>query len=211
MKEALIGSIAGGVGAAAMLYVLDPVSGRGRRAHVRDKWVKARHQAHDTVAATRKDLSNRLHGIEAEVKARLQHEQVPDDVLLARVRAALGHSVSRSGAIEAEVKGGEVTVRGPVLTDELPHLLSRLRLVRGVRALHNRLRPYDEPGRTPALQGGAASPRRRLTPARRLLFGVGGTGLLMRALAGRGGLVSGAAGALLLGRAALGRPARATA
>lgn len=211
MKEALIGSVAGGMGAALALYVLDPVSGRGRRAHARDKWVKARHLAHDAVETTRKDVTNRLHGLEAEVKARLKHEEVPDDVLLERVRAALGHCVSHPAPIEVDVRDGEVTLRGPVLTHELPHALARIRGVRGVRRLHNLLRAYEEPGHTPELQGGGRerAPVRTLPPAARLLAGLGGTGLLMRALAGDGGLLSGTAGALLLGQAAIGRlPAR---
>ena len=208
MREALIGSIAGGMGAALALYVLDPVSGRGRRAHARDKWVKARHVAHDAVETTRKDVTNRLHGFEAELKARLHHEHVEDDVLLERVRASLGHCVSHPGPIEVEVHGGEVTLRGPILTHELPHALGRIRAVRGVRRVHNLLRAYEEPGRTPELQGGAESGRvlgRSWSPAARLLAGLGGTGLLVRALAGDGGILSGAAGALLVGRAAIGR------
>jgi hypothetical protein len=208
MKEALIGSVAGGMGAALALYVLDPISGRGRRAHARDKWVKARHLAHETVTTTRKDVSNRLHGLEAEVKARLKHEEVGDDVLLERVRAALGHCVTHPGPIQVEVHDGMVTLRGPILAGELPHALARIRAVRGVRQLRNLLRAYEEPGHTPELQGGGEEARllsRSWSPAARLLAGLGGTGLLVRALAGDGGVLTGTAGALLLGRAAIGR------
>lgn len=208
MREALIGALAGGLGAAAMVYVFDPVSGRGRRAHARDKWVHARHELHEAVETTRSDLRNRLHGLEHELRARLRHQEVDDTVLLERVRAALGHAVSHPGPIHVEVREGVVTLRGPILGRELPFALARVRAVRGVHELKSELEAHAEPGREPALQGQRMPVMERATrnwsPTARLFAGVSGAALVAGSLFGaRRRMLRGLLGVLLLGRAAV--------
>jgi hypothetical protein len=56
-----------GMGALAM-YFFDPVSGRRRRALLRDKVVHARHEALDSAEGTAKDLRNRAYGVAAETR-----------------------------------------------------------------------------------------------------------------------------------------------
>ena len=61
-----LATIAGfGLGAVAM-YVLDPVSGRRRRAIARDKAVSTAQDAVDTLQGTARDLTNRAKGVVAE-------------------------------------------------------------------------------------------------------------------------------------------------
>jgi ribosomal protein S17E len=59
--------IAFGLGAVVM-YFFDPVSGRRRRALLRDQVDHARHVIADTAQATAKDLRNRAQGMIAETR-----------------------------------------------------------------------------------------------------------------------------------------------
>jgi hypothetical protein len=57
-----------GVGA-ALMYFFDPVSGRRRRALLRDQLVHARHEIGDYAEGTSKDLRNRAYGLVAEARS----------------------------------------------------------------------------------------------------------------------------------------------
>jgi hypothetical protein len=63
--------IAFGVGA-AMMYFFDPVSGRRRRALVRDQLVHARTQIADTAQAKAKHLRNVAQGAAAEARSAVE-------------------------------------------------------------------------------------------------------------------------------------------
>jgi hypothetical protein len=56
-----------GIGALAM-YFYDPVSGKRRRALLRDQLVHARHEIGDYAEGTTKDLRNRAYGLAAEAR-----------------------------------------------------------------------------------------------------------------------------------------------
>jgi hypothetical protein len=56
-----------GIGALAM-YFYDPVSGKRRRALLRDQLVHARHEIGDYAEGTTKDLRNRAYGLVAEAR-----------------------------------------------------------------------------------------------------------------------------------------------
>ena len=101
-----------------------------------------------------------------------------DARLLERVRARLGRVCSHPRAIDVEAQGGQVTLRGPVLSSEVQDLLSAAAGVRGVRSVINELEPHDSPEGVPALQGKGrpAGPRAdllqsRWAPATRALVG----------------------------------------
>jgi hypothetical protein len=57
-----------GMGALAM-YFFDPVSGRRRRALLRDQVVRAQHDITDYAEGTAKDLRNRAYGLVAEARS----------------------------------------------------------------------------------------------------------------------------------------------
>jgi gas vesicle protein len=59
-----------GIGALAM-YFFDPVSGRRRRALVRDKMTHYHREATDYAESTAKDLRNRAQGLVAETQKRV--------------------------------------------------------------------------------------------------------------------------------------------
>jgi hypothetical protein len=60
-----------GIGALAMYY-FDPLSGKRRRALLRDKFVHYRHQARHLAKGTVKHASNRAHGIVAEARSAVE-------------------------------------------------------------------------------------------------------------------------------------------
>ena len=60
---------------AAIMFILDPDSGRRRRAIARDKAVGAANDAADAVENTARDLRNRAQGTVAEVKGVLSSHQ----------------------------------------------------------------------------------------------------------------------------------------
>lgn len=146
----LLGGAAVGAG---IMYLLDPDGGRRRRALLRDQLVSAAHRTGDAVDATSRDVTNRARGVVAELRGRLRREQVGDDVLRERVRARIGSVVGHAGAIETDVADGLVTLRGPVLREELDGLMRRVQTVRGVRDVVNQLDVHEVPGNVPALQG----------------------------------------------------------
>jgi len=176
---------------AGIMYLVDPDGGRRRRALLRDQLVSAGHKTSDAVGATSRDVTNRARGVVAELRGRLRREHVGDDVLRERVRARVGSVVGHAGALETHVSDGRVTLRGPVLSEEVERLLRRVRGVRGVEEVLSELEVHESPGTVPALQG---RPRpiqagevfdllpTRWLPASRLM-GVAGAAVAMAGLA----------------------------
>lgn len=175
---------------AALMYLYDPNSGRRRRSLVRDQFMGNVHSLQHFVDVGVRDLNNRLCGIQAEVTARLNHEQPSDDVLTERVRAAMGHHVSHPSAIEVSVRDGEVSLSGPILAEEVRHFISAVWNVRGVRQVHNRLEVHEHAD-IPSLQGGTRSRaqvdllRRGWTPGVRLLATAAGLVMMTNCLVQR--------------------------
>src|SRR5207244_8625010 len=75
-----IGSIAFGAG---LMYFLDPVQGRRRRALVRDQCASALRQWSDILDKAARDLGNRTRGMVAEAQAAWSRAPVDDAVLVA--------------------------------------------------------------------------------------------------------------------------------
>lgn len=180
-----------GIGA-ALMYFLDPQSGRRRRSSARDQGVHALHEANDALDVASRDLENRIRGAVASFGSTLRHEPAADEILVERVRSKLGRVSSHPHAIEVGCEGGTITLEGPVLAREMRHVLSAVSRVRGVGKVVNRLEPHRSTEPIPALQGGA--PRREVfellqtnwAPGPRLLVGTAGALALVSGLR-RGG------------------------
>jgi gas vesicle protein len=140
------------IGAAAAL-ALDPSRGARRRALMRDKAIRASRVTGEVLDTTMHDLANRTQGIAAESRGWIFERRVDDRRLLERVRAKLGRVCSHPHAIDVEVQDGQVTLRGPVLSEEVEDLLSTAAAVRGVGSVINELEPHDSADGVPALQG----------------------------------------------------------
>jgi len=212
MNPIFIGGAAVGV---ALMYFLDPNSGRRRRARTRDKVVHAARLVNDGAKVTARDTVHRAQGAWAGAKRLFAHdEEVGDDVLVERVRAELGRVVSHPHAIEVAASGGHVTLIGPILSHEVRPLLRAVRGVPGVRAVSDQLTVYNEPDHVPSLQGGEPRTGGRFellqenwSPAARVVVGGVGAALMLAATQTRGALCAllGVAGAALTARAATNR------
>lgn len=211
MTNGLKSLFSAGLGAAAMYY-LDPARGRYRRALVRDQLVHAGHKTNHGANVVARDSRNRAMGLVARLKSLLDAGQPNDAVLVERVRTCLGRAVSHPHAIQVEATDGVITLTGPVLGDEVPLLVDDVLGVPGVRDIRNQLDVHAEPGRIPSLQGGnmrqpgtrSAFMQANWSPTARAAGGAAG---VLAAIWGFGqrtlvGTLAGAAGLLLLGRAA---------
>ncbi|HEU5235831.1 MAG TPA: BON domain-containing protein [Pyrinomonadaceae bacterium] len=146
-------AVVSGVGlGAALMYIFDPDRGKRRRALLRDKVEAAANKVGDTAGKMGRDLRNRASGVVAETKAIFSSEEVPDDVLVDRVRARLGRLPVHIEAFEVSAHDGVVTLGGKILTDELPRVLRAARFVRGVKGVDNQFEVHTEPGNASALQ-----------------------------------------------------------
>lgn len=127
-RDALIA--AGGVGlGAGVIYMLDPASGRSRRARLK------------------------------RAVARIGRRRLSDEAVAARVKRVLARSVSHPGSITVSVKRGRVILGGPVIAREVDGLLRRIRRVRGVRGVRSEMEAHDWAADVPGLQGVAKKPR----------------------------------------------------
>lgn len=197
--------------AAATTYYFDATRGRYRRALVGDRFVHAGHRFKQTVNAAGRDTRNRAVGAAANLRSLFDVGQPTDEVLVARVRACLGHVVGHPHSIKAKATDGVVTLSGPILETEVPLLIDATLGVPGVRDLKNQLEVHAEAGHLPGLQG---TPRRKsrrseLTQSRwslsaRAAAAAGGTLAALYGLGrrGPGGTLIVGAGLLLAGRAA---------
>ena len=147
-------ALVGGVGiGAALMYFFDPDRGKRRRALVRDKIEAAENKMGEYAGKMSRDIRNRAYGFALETKSIFQHEEVPDGVLVDRVRAKLGRYPVHVGEIEVTASNGIVTLSGPITAEALPKVLRATKFVRGVKEVNNQLEVRSEGGSVADLQG----------------------------------------------------------
>lgn len=202
--------MAAGIGlGAALMYSLDPATGRRRRALARDKAVHAGHKLRDGTDTTVHDVGNRMAGWAARLRSTIGGSETPsDDILTARVRSALGRVASHPRSVEVTVGDGVVTLSGPVLAGEVDRILAAVRRVGGVRDVESLLDVREQRADEPALQGGAPRPGRypeiwqaQWSPAMRLA--AASTGVALGAYGRRRGGLFGVTSSLAGGGLAL--------
>ncbi len=194
---------------AGLMYFLDPVRGRKRRARIGELALHARRVERDLVGKAVRDASHRAHGLGERVKHPMS-DVVADGVLQGRVRAALGRVISHPRAIEVEARGGAVVLRGPIFTREADAAIGCVHRVAGVHEVIDRLERHASAD-VPSLQGEgrpARPPRQAWRPAMRMGAIATGAGLAAWGIMRRGlfGGVLGAAGGLLALRGTLNQP-----
>jgi len=144
-----------GVGlGAGVMYLLDPASGRRRRALLRDQLTSAANRVDDCLDATWSDVRHRAQGLAAEASELLAHDRPDDRVLAERVRSKFGRYLSHPGSVEVAARDGRVTLSGPILAREVDWLLDAVAAVPGVSGVENRLEVHARAGSVPGLQGG---------------------------------------------------------
>jgi len=204
-----------GLGAAAMYYG-DPVSGRRRRRRARDLAVHFARTSSDATHKAATDFAHRTRGLFAAARRKLRHEEVADEILVERLRSRMGMLVSHPHALEVAVRDGTVTLSGPILAHEAGRLNRKLRRLRGVRHIYDRLERHASARDVPALQGGTPRHERsefmqqNWAPAIRVIGGATGGGMIgigLRA-GGLGGGIVGGLGLALLARAVTNLPTK---
>jgi len=141
-----------GIGAFTM-YLLDPGRGALRRSNIRDKFIRAGHVVADRADRQARNLANHAKGAIYEAQAKLRGRRVPDEVLVERVRAQLGHVVSHPGSLDVRVDDGCIIVSGPVLAGELAKIQDRLQQTRGVCDFDLQVTEHLDTEDVPGLQG----------------------------------------------------------
>ena len=210
--SAMNGWLCGAACGASAMYFFDPQLGRRRRALVRDQLDHWSHRLPADFDAAWRDLTNRAYGSVAEIGSCLAAHHDSDDVIRERVRTKAGRYLRHPAAVEVDVSQGCVTLRGPVLADEVQPLIQAVRWVRGVHSVAHRLEVHDAPGDIAALQGAGqlqGEPfellQARWTPGIRLACGTLGGALVANGLMNRG------VGSLLMGLVGFGLVARSLA
>jgi uncharacterized membrane protein len=138
---------------ALLMYVLDPQTGRRRRAQARDKLIRYGRKTAEAIDITARDLKNRTLGLAAEARNLVSKKPLSDPALAQHVRANLAPLVSHPSSIEVTVENGKITLSGPILAAEVDPLLRHVSSIRGIAAVDNRLEAHPEPGNIPGLQG----------------------------------------------------------
>ena len=131
-----------GLGAVAM-YFLDPVRGARRRGIVTDKLANLLRRGARDVREASVNARNHAKGVVAESKARLRTDEVPDEVLVERVRSHLGHHVEHARAIQVFAEDGKVVLCGSVPVDEIDRAVRAAESVRGVACVDNQIIPAE--------------------------------------------------------------------
>jgi hypothetical protein len=141
-------------GGAAAAWLLSPQEGARRRALVRDSVRSRAHRARLLGGRLGRDLRNRALGAGARLRGALAaDEAVPDAKLVQRVRSRLGRETTHPHALAVEASGGNVVLRGPILSNEADRVLRAARSVRGVAQVEDRLERHCAADSVPALQG----------------------------------------------------------
>ena len=217
---------------AGITYLLDPTSGRRRRATVREQVEKAAHKLNDGTRATRADLADRAQRLAGQCKSQakslagqaksmagsvagqaksfVKPDPTRDDIVAARARAALRSSLSDSSAIGVAADRSRLILHGHVSPQEHETLRERLRDVAGSREVMDHLIERDS-------TNGDAAPRtlRRFDLSRdqwdsapRFLIGGLGAALIAFGIKQRSALsLLGAAAAIpMIARSAMNKP-----
>jgi osmotically-inducible protein OsmY len=125
-------------GAAAM-YLLDPETGRRRRALVRERSGGAARDLQDSVRSAGRDAANRMRGRVAETKSHLAGEPVDDDTLHDHIQAKIGHLMDRPSTVDVDVVDGHVVLSGEAPDDEAAARSRYVAGMQGVSDVENRL------------------------------------------------------------------------
>lgn len=194
---------------ALVMYMLDPDRGRSRRARSGQKLLGMTKRTGTALDRAMRDIGNRVSGLQARMvhMGERQSAHTDDQILVERVRSALGRSVSNPHSISISAQSGRVSVGGPILASEKQQLLDVVRAVPGVSEVSDLTETHERPDGASALQGARQAPRvsmaqEQWTPALRSAAVLGGGALGLYGLLRRSPLAMtlGLAGLAVLAR-----------
>ena len=152
MNKRLALITAAGIGAGAM-YMLDPDRGARRRALLRDKAVRFTKVSGCTLGKFSRDLSNRAVGAISEFRDSVKGSNVPDSVLVDRIKSQLGRHPVHHRASAIAANEGVATLTGEALAHEVGTIVSCVSSVRGVKDVVNNLMIHENASGISSLQG----------------------------------------------------------
>lgn len=216
---------------AGITYLMDPTSGRRRRAAVREQVEKAAHKLNDGTRAARTDLADRAQRLAGECKTQakswagqakslagsvagqakslVKPDPMRDDIVAARARAALRRNLSDSSAIGVAADQGRLILHGHVRPQEHDTLRECLRDIAGTREVADHLIERDGNGdAAPRSSGRFDLSREEWDRAPRFLVGGLGAALIAFGIKQRSalGLLGAAAAIPMIARSAMNKP-----
>jgi len=216
---------------AGITYLMDPTSGRRRRAAVREQLEKAANKLNDGTRAARTDLTDRAQRLAGECKSQakswagqakslagsvagqaksfVKPDPMRDDIVAARARAVLRRRLSDSSGIGVVADQGRLILHGHVRPQEHETLRECLREVAGTSELTDHLIERDGNG-----DEAPRSPRRfdlsreQWDTAPRFLIGGLGAALIAFGIKQRSalGLLGAVAAIPMIARSAMNKP-----
>ncbi|MFC5578232.1 BON domain-containing protein [Lysobacter niabensis] len=126
-------AVAFGAGALVM-YLLDPVTGRRRRAFAQAEF-----------AGLAPGTVDRLRRTSAEARAQVASAGRGDERLQARVRSRVSQMVGRPGDVGVDVDNGLVVLSGHVRVSELDALIEAVAAIAGVEEVESQLTTHVGP------------------------------------------------------------------
>jgi osmotically-inducible protein OsmY len=145
MNRQLRKMIMGTLGSAALMYLMDPEKGNQRRAQLRDQISKFMGTATTKTEALIEQISDRAQGAATEAARKLSpEEEVSDEVMIARVRSAMGHVLTNAHEVEVAANQGLITLTGSVPSAEAETLITTIKALPGVHGVENRLEAYQD-------------------------------------------------------------------
>lgn len=126
---------------AALMYYLDPQSGRRRRTLLRNRGASAGQDAGRLVRDNSREAVDRAGDVLRRARGALVGTPPADDVLLDRIRSRMGHVIEHPGQVNVDVQQGFVVLRGRASIEEIEDLTLQLGAMRGVTGVDNRLIP----------------------------------------------------------------------
>lgn len=211
-------AIAAALTGAGLMFLLDPRSGRRRRALLIDQVNRGFRDGRQFAKKVRVDAENRTRGLYHQSRSALRSKATDDETLVGRIRSALGRLSAHPGAIEVSCEDRVARLTGDILAQEVGQVLRGIRNVPGVRDVVNEMHVHEDAAFVPALQG-RSDPRATVepeylqdnwSPAPRVLASAIGLGLLASSFsaprAGAASIALGVTGAAILARAVSNRP-----
>ncbi|MGH9834193.1 MAG: SRPBCC family protein [Blastocatellia bacterium] len=133
---------AAGAGA-GLMYLLDPNQGGLRRSSLTGGASRAAHTTGSAIGGASRDLFNRARGLVAGAESRFSGDNANDRNVIKLIRSEIGRLVSHPRAIQVASHDGRVAITGHILARELDELITRIRSLRGVIEVDNRLHTHE--------------------------------------------------------------------
>lgn len=140
--------VTGGLIGAAIAYLYDPVSGRGRRAQLRDRGLAETRRIRERTDAKKRHLANVTRGAMSEMASPGPDDREPDDTKVAqRIQSEVfGSPEVPKDRIALNVVDGVAELRGELdAQEDIDALSIRVSAVPGVRSVRNHLRVHGAP------------------------------------------------------------------